>query len=64
MDYEEAAIGEDLVRGLVGASIGGPSNNAFVVAAVPRDDRGKAAQIVPTRELRSGRIGLPALPNR
>jgi hypothetical protein len=29
------------------AGIGGSSNSAFVVVAVLRDDRGKAAQIVP-----------------
>jgi len=47
MDCDEAAVGQDLVRGLVGAGIGGSSNSAFVVVAVLRDDRGEAAQIVP-----------------
>jgi len=47
MDCDEAAVGQDLVRGLVGAGIGGSSNSAFVVVAVLRDDRRKAAQIVP-----------------
>jgi len=49
MDYDEAAVDQDLVRGLVGAGIGGSSNSAFVVVAVLRDDRGKTAQIVPNQ---------------
>jgi hypothetical protein len=50
MDCDEAAVDQDLVRGLVGTGIGGSGNSAFVVVAVLRDDRGKAAQIVPNQQ--------------
>ena len=59
MDCDEAAVDQDLVRGLVGAGIGGSSNSAFVVVAVLRDDRGKAAQIVPQQQRQPGSIQVP-----
>jgi hypothetical protein len=61
MDCDQAAAAPDLVRGLVGAGIGGSSNSAFVVAAVLRDDRGKAAQIVPKQEPQPGSLQVPIL---
>ena len=62
MDCDEGAVDQDLVRGPVGAGIGGPvSNSALVVVAVLRDDRGKAAQIVPKQEPQPGSLQVPIL---